>query len=175
MCTGEAVIQNIRNTKPGYNLISNNCQTYVLQLLDAIKVSEVKEFGTTLAVYDRLFGAGKVADLFVEDGSHQAVQTNPGGPIVVAPVGEQESGVIGASNGELTSANQHLGNQEHLGIPPQQNSVLFAQQVMHANTPQLEAHEQLERSMPAEEVEQKTEHSWSEKTSSLFRKLKRDK
>ena len=63
---GEAVIQHIRATRPGYNLISNNCQTYVLQLLDAIKVSQVKEFGTTLAVYERLFGTGKVADLFVD-------------------------------------------------------------------------------------------------------------
>ncbi|KAF2118620.1 hypothetical protein BDV96DRAFT_488519, partial [Lophiotrema nucula] len=63
---GEMVIQNMRDTRPGYNLITNNCQTYVLQLLDAIKVSDVKEFGTTLAVYDRLFGPGKVADLFPE-------------------------------------------------------------------------------------------------------------
>jgi stringent starvation protein B len=47
-----------------YNLISNNCQTYALQLLDAIKAGGDIEFGTTLAIYDRLTGKGKVADLY---------------------------------------------------------------------------------------------------------------
>lgn len=61
---GESVIQSIREKQPGYNLITNNCQTYALQLLDAIKVGIQKEFGTTLAVYERLTGSGKVADLF---------------------------------------------------------------------------------------------------------------
>ncbi|KAM0274322.1 hypothetical protein ACHAQH_007957 [Verticillium albo-atrum] len=64
---GESVIQSIRDRQPRYNLISNNCQTYALELLDAIKVSSSKEFGTTLAVYDRLFGDGAVKDLFVSD------------------------------------------------------------------------------------------------------------
>ncbi|KAH7150308.1 hypothetical protein B0J13DRAFT_286595 [Dactylonectria estremocensis] len=61
---GESVIQSIRDRQPGYNLITNNCQTYALQLLDAIKVGVRKEFGTTLAVYERLTGSGKVLDLF---------------------------------------------------------------------------------------------------------------
>lgn len=64
---GETVIAAIREKTPAYNLISNNCQTYALQLLDAIKVGGRKEFGTTLAVYDRVFGPGKVADLFVKE------------------------------------------------------------------------------------------------------------
>ncbi|KAJ6789044.1 hypothetical protein PWT90_08415 [Aphanocladium album] len=64
---GETVIAAIRETTPAYNLISNNCQTYALQLLDAIKVGARKEFGTTLAVYDRVFGPGKIADLFGKD------------------------------------------------------------------------------------------------------------
>ncbi|KAI5458953.1 hypothetical protein BGZ63DRAFT_389975 [Mariannaea sp. PMI_226] len=62
---GESVIEKIREKQPGYNLITNNCQTYVLHLLDAIKVGMHKEFGTTLAVYDRLTGSGKVKDLFI--------------------------------------------------------------------------------------------------------------
>ncbi|KAL6912426.1 hypothetical protein FSST1_010186 [Fusarium sambucinum] len=61
---GESVIQSIRERQPTYNLITNNCQTYVLQLLDAIKVGVNKEFGTTLAVYERVFGPGKIKDLF---------------------------------------------------------------------------------------------------------------
>ena len=59
------MIQTIRESQPGYNLIKNNCQTYALQLLDAIKVGTKKEFGTTLTVYERLVGPGRVADLFV--------------------------------------------------------------------------------------------------------------
>lgn len=50
-----------------YNLVTNNCQTYSLQLLDAIKAGGDIEFGTTLAIYDRLTGRGKVADLYIED------------------------------------------------------------------------------------------------------------
>ncbi|KDN65769.1 hypothetical protein CSUB01_05829 [Colletotrichum sublineola] len=61
---GEYVIQSIRSRQPVYNLISNNCQTYVLELLDAVKVDGQKDFGTTLAVYERLFSSGKVIDLF---------------------------------------------------------------------------------------------------------------
>lgn len=64
--TGESVIQSIRERQPAYNLITNNCQTYALQLLDAIKVGSKKEFGTTLAVYERLKANGNVKDLFVD-------------------------------------------------------------------------------------------------------------
>ncbi|KAJ6442563.1 proline oxidase PrnD [Purpureocillium lavendulum] len=61
---GESVIQSIREERPAYNLISNNCQTYALQLLDAIKAGGDTQFGTTLAVYERMTGPGKVMDLF---------------------------------------------------------------------------------------------------------------
>ncbi|OAQ58365.1 hypothetical protein VFPPC_10877 [Pochonia chlamydosporia 170] len=63
---GESVIAMIREKQPGYNLITNNCQTYALQLLDAIKVGAKKEFGTTLAVYERIIGPGKIKDLFAD-------------------------------------------------------------------------------------------------------------
>ncbi|SPO06975.1 uncharacterized protein DNG_09669 [Cephalotrichum gorgonifer] len=71
---GEGVIQNIRSRQPAYNLITNNCQTYVLQLLDAIKVGMVKELGTTLAVYEKLTGEGKVMELFVKGDGHNEVE-----------------------------------------------------------------------------------------------------
>ena len=58
------MIQTIRDRQPAYNLINNNCQTYALQLLDAIKVAKHKQFGTTLAVYQRLVGPGNIMDLF---------------------------------------------------------------------------------------------------------------
>lgn len=170
MNVGEAVIHNIRSTRPGYNLISNNCQTYVLQLLDAIKVSEIKEFGTTLAVYERLFGSGKVADLFEEEaGSNYDM---PNGTMVMPPIGEQEVGIIGGTNGQVLTV-PPLQTQEHLDAPPQQNSVLFAQQVMNANTTQLNVHEQMQRGIEDGEQQQDKEKNWSEKTTSFFRKLKK--
>ncbi|KJK76270.1 hypothetical protein H634G_08410 [Metarhizium anisopliae BRIP 53293] len=99
---GESVIESIRETQPGYNLITNNCQTYALQLLDAIKVGSRKEFGTTLAVYERLIGPGSVKDLFIE-------------------------------------------GQSVVGEAPQESTVYMAQQVMHDNTTQLDAQEQLQK------------------------------
>ncbi|KAL1406884.1 hypothetical protein Q8F55_006293 [Vanrija albida] len=62
--TAEHVIATMRAERPLYNLISNNCQTYALQLLDAIKAGGGHRFPTTLAVWDQLVGPGKVEDLF---------------------------------------------------------------------------------------------------------------
>lgn len=77
-CPGESVIQTIRDKQPGYNLITNNCQTYALQLLDAIKAGVEKEFATTLAVYERLTGEGKVADLFQAQADQEQQQQADG-------------------------------------------------------------------------------------------------
>ncbi|KAL2211433.1 hypothetical protein CC79DRAFT_1266920 [Sarocladium strictum] len=79
---GESVIASIREKTPAYNLITNNCQTYALQLLDAIKVGEKKEFGTTLAVYERLTGPGKVMDLFA--GEHPQEEQQQDNSVSVA-------------------------------------------------------------------------------------------
>lgn len=70
------MIQAIRDKQPVYNLITNNCQTYVLQLLDAVKASVYKELGTTQSVYDKLTGRGKVAELFAEDQAEEAERPN---------------------------------------------------------------------------------------------------
>lgn len=61
---GEAVIAQIREKTAAYNLISNNCQTYALRLLDAIKADGSNHFPTTLNVYETLTGPGRVVDLF---------------------------------------------------------------------------------------------------------------
>jgi hypothetical protein len=188
-CAGEAVIQDIRRTRPGYNLISNNCQTYVLRLLEAIRVSQVKEFGTTLAVYDRLIGAGKVADLFVDadgnshvvnaDGTTQVVQGDgssqiPGQPGMVYPVAGQEVGVIGGTGGQQDMPYQHPNAMLQQGQPnasaAPQTSVSYAQHVMDANTTQLKPGEEVERHLG--EHEHKS-GGWSDKISSFSRKFKK--
>ncbi|OAA52158.1 hypothetical protein ISF_09322 [Cordyceps fumosorosea ARSEF 2679] len=119
---GETVISTIREKTPAYNLISNNCQTYALQLLDAIKIGARKEFGTTLAVYDRLFGPGKVADLFNKDGLMLSHGTDSG----VAPATEAEDeNTVGLAQQLMNDHTAQLDAQEQLNksgelTPPQE-------------------------------------------------------
>ncbi|KAF2029911.1 hypothetical protein EK21DRAFT_89334 [Setomelanomma holmii] len=175
---GEAVIQQIRSTRPGYNLISNNCQTYVLQLLDAIRVSQIKEFGTTLAVYDRLFGTGKVSDLFVDGDGNLQPNNSAGEGMVVAPIEGQEIGVIGGKANHSSVLYHHPEALLHQGQdtasgPTQENSILFAQQVMNANTTQLNAEEEMHRGIGEKTHIEPKGRSWSEKTNSLLGRFKR--
>jgi hypothetical protein len=171
---GEAVIHNIRTTRPGYNLISNNCQTYVLQLLDAIQVSQDKEFGTTLAVYERLFGSGKVADLFPES---DTTMHEPGQAGFSPPQSAVELGVVGGTGGEGHVPFHRPEAVLYQEQPPTnsapQTSVGFAQQVMDANTTQLDTEEQSRRHLEEDHVEKEKGSGWGEKTSSLFRKFKK--
>ncbi|KAF2003658.1 hypothetical protein P154DRAFT_519887 [Amniculicola lignicola CBS 123094] len=167
---GETVIQHLRDARPGYNLITNNCQTYVLQLLDAIKVSNVKEFGTTLAVYDRIFGEGKVADLFPEMENHKQ-EIGAGGQMVVvptAPLAGQEVGVVGSTG----AAVEYYSGSHQQPTTSQQNTVLFAQQVMNDNTPQLDCEEEAQRGL-GEHKHGGKDGGWKDTTSSLFRKFKK--
>ncbi|KJZ71233.1 hypothetical protein HIM_09376 [Hirsutella minnesotensis 3608] len=63
---GELAIDNMRDKRPVYNLITNNCQTFALQLVDLIQAEEKMELATTLALFKKLRSLGKVfvADLF---------------------------------------------------------------------------------------------------------------
>lgn len=55
-----------RDKRPAYNLISNNCQNFAVELLKAIQVGAHREFGSTFAIYQRATGAGAIKDLFAE-------------------------------------------------------------------------------------------------------------
>jgi hypothetical protein len=63
---GEMVIHNMRRVRPGYNVISNNCQNYAVGLLDAIQIGKHVEFATSFAVYQAATGKGAIKDLWVE-------------------------------------------------------------------------------------------------------------
>ncbi|KFY85738.1 hypothetical protein V500_08160 [Pseudogymnoascus sp. VKM F-4518 (FW-2643)] len=63
---GEMVIHNMRETRPAYNIISNNCQNFAVLLLEAIKIGAHKEFATSFAVYQAATGAGQIKDLFID-------------------------------------------------------------------------------------------------------------
>jgi hypothetical protein len=62
----EMVIHNMREKRPAYNVISNNCQNFAVALLDAIQIGAHQEFATSFAVYQRATGSGTIKDLFVD-------------------------------------------------------------------------------------------------------------
>lgn len=65
--TGEMVIFNMREKRPAYNLLDNNCQNFALNFLDKIRVGKHRDFATSFNVYQRAIGAGAIKDLFVDD------------------------------------------------------------------------------------------------------------
>ena len=56
----------MRTSRPSYNLISNNCQNFATNLLNAIQIGAHREFATSFAVYQRATGKGAIKDLFAE-------------------------------------------------------------------------------------------------------------
>lgn len=75
----EMVIHNMRQRRPAYNLISNNCQNFAVALLDAIHVGAQREFGTTFAIYQRATGRGRIMDLFEHQGDDRVEDPENGG------------------------------------------------------------------------------------------------
>jgi hypothetical protein len=73
------VIFNMRNARPAYNLIENNCQTFATALLDAIKIGTHREFATSYAVWKRAVGAGTIVDLFKDTAPEQLPEEKPQG------------------------------------------------------------------------------------------------
>ena len=43
----------MRAARPAYNLISNNCQNFAVNLLDKVQIGAHREFATAAAVYQR--------------------------------------------------------------------------------------------------------------------------
>ncbi len=59
------VIYNMRQKQKGYNLITNNCQNFALNMLNAIQIGKQRELGTALAIFQRATGKGSVSELFL--------------------------------------------------------------------------------------------------------------
>ena len=57
----------MRSKRPAYNLISNNCQNFALELLNAIQIGAHHQFASTFAIYHRATGKGSIKDLFVDE------------------------------------------------------------------------------------------------------------
>ena len=67
----EMTIAKMREKRPAYDLIDNNCQTFALALLDSVQIGKHREFGSTFAIYERATGKGKIKDLFVDEGASE--------------------------------------------------------------------------------------------------------
>ena len=59
-------IHNMREKRAAYNLISNNCQNFAVDLLGNIQVGAHRDFGTSFAVYQRATGEGNILDLWAD-------------------------------------------------------------------------------------------------------------
>ena len=57
-------IHNMREKRAAYNLISNNCQNFAVNLLSNIQTGAHQEFATSFAVYQRATGEGSINDLW---------------------------------------------------------------------------------------------------------------
>ncbi|KAL1850123.1 hypothetical protein Daus18300_013051 [Diaporthe australafricana] len=64
---GEMAIFNMREKRPAYNLLDNNCQNFALNFLDKIRVGKHRDFATSFSVYQRAIGSGTIQDLFVDE------------------------------------------------------------------------------------------------------------
>ena len=54
----------MRERRAAYNLISNNCQNFAVNLLSNIQTGAHQEFATSFAVYQRVTGEGSINDLW---------------------------------------------------------------------------------------------------------------
>ena len=70
----------MREKRPAYNLIDNNCQVFALKLLDQIAVGKHKEFATSFNVYQKAIGFGNVKELFVDDHPDEHASQRPATP-----------------------------------------------------------------------------------------------
>lgn len=68
----------MRQKRPAYNIISNNCQNFAESMLDAIQIGAHKEFATSFAVYQAATGHGAIKDLFND--KHPEEQADPSRP-----------------------------------------------------------------------------------------------
>jgi hypothetical protein len=70
----------MREKRPGYNVISNNCQNFAELLLDAIQIGAHREFATSFAVYTAATGHGTIKDLFVDHHPEEQATEEDGRP-----------------------------------------------------------------------------------------------
>jgi hypothetical protein len=129
------VIYNMRTKRPAYNLISNNCQTFALALLDDIQVGSSRKFATSYAVYRKAIGPGSVAALFRHDAQTATLADGEAGVQAAAEVDAEADAEADAQDAaEEEVAGKPVATQKHRTI------VEFARQLMEEHTTKLDSH-----------------------------------
>jgi hypothetical protein len=123
----EMTIHHMREKRPAYNLISNNCQNFALNLLNAISIGGHRQFATSFAVYQRATGKGAIRDLFKDDHPEEAEDAFE----------QHDQGVDGEGLGAEEQAADDLDRPPRL---QHTNTMVAAQQVMDENTTKLDKH-----------------------------------
>lgn len=113
----EMTIYNMRNARPAYNLISNNCQNFALEMLKAISVGKHREFGSTFAIYERATGKGKIKDLFVDENPDEAMMAAAEVNMPSAPQGDDAVGTAAHVMDENTTKLDHHHPHAHVQPP----------------------------------------------------------
>lgn len=71
----EMAIFDMKQKRPAYNLINNNCQNFAMNLLEKVRIGQHREFATSFSVYQRAIGAGSIKDLFIDDHPDEKPET----------------------------------------------------------------------------------------------------
>lgn len=77
----------MREHRPAYNLISNNCQNFASNLLRKVQIGAHHEFAKALAVYNNKFNLTQLKGLFdnhPDDDPEQRPYTPPEGTVNLA-------------------------------------------------------------------------------------------
>ncbi|KAH8666946.1 hypothetical protein BX600DRAFT_462930 [Xylariales sp. PMI_506] len=107
---GDMTIFTMREKKPGYNLIDNNCQIFALKLLDSIRIGKHREFATSLEVYKKALSLGNLSELFVADHPDDNPEQRPDTPTEgTMPLAEQIMDV------ETNKMSSHATAEEYPG------------------------------------------------------------
>ncbi|KAJ7247169.1 hypothetical protein B0H12DRAFT_1125465 [Mycena haematopus] len=130
---GEMIIYNMRAKQPAYNLITNNCQLFALQMLDAIQMGKHLEFATAYSVYQAAVTGGSGSHL---DLSLKRVST------LFATQAEETEGTS-ASTLFAAQAQALPAAEEEAAERPPHHVVKHAREVMEEHTTTLDDHHSL--------------------------------
>ena len=133
------VIYDMRAKRPAYNLISNNCQTFALALLDAVQVGSSREFATSYAVYRQAIGPGSIADLFAQDAPVATLMDGEAGVQAAIEV-DAEADVQAEVEADAQAAAEEAATGQPVTARKRRTVVDFARQLMDEHTTKLDNH-----------------------------------
>lgn len=134
----------MRQERPAYNIISNNCQNFAVRLLDAIQVGAHHQFATSFAVYQAATGDGTIKDLFV-DAHPEEQKIDPAVPTTGIQRTDTVQNAQNVMDANTTKLDNHSSDTKSSGSwfsrgKQRTDTVQNAQNVMDENTTELDNH-----------------------------------